>query len=85
MPDTSAARHWVEDGIAHIDVRGLIPPQPLVAIMRLLASVGDDVTVIAHFDRDPVMLYPELEPIGWQAERLLANQGEVTLRLRRTA
>lgn len=78
-PDSS------DDGVVHIDVRGLVPPQPLVAIMRLLASVGEGADVIAHLDRDPVMLYPELERIGWQAEPLRADPGEVRLRLRRSA
>lgn len=78
-PDSS------DDGVAHIDVRGLAPPQPLVAIMRLLTSVDEGTDVIARLDRDPVMLYPELERIGWQAESLLADEGEVRLRLRRAA
>jgi hypothetical protein len=84
-PDSSTGRQWREDGVAHIDVRGLVPPQPLVAIMRLLTSLEQGTAVIAHLDRDPVMLYPELERIGWQAETLLADEGEVRLRLRRAA
>lgn len=77
------ARQWRETGEAHIDVRGLGPPQPLLAILRLLGSVEDDTRVIAHLDRDPVMLYPELAQIGWQAERVAGDTGEVTLLLRR--
>ena len=76
-PDSS------DDGVVHIDVRGLVPPQPLVAIMRLLTSVDEGTDVIAHLDRDPVMLYPELERIGWQAEPVPADEGEVRLKLRR--
>ena len=34
------AREWTEDGAAHIDVRGLPPPQPLVAILRRVHTLG---------------------------------------------
>lgn len=74
---------WIEDGETHIDVRALAPPQPLVAILRLLRSVQDGTRVVAHLDRDPVMLYPELAEMGWEAESTAGGPGEVTLRLRR--
>jgi hypothetical protein len=67
----------------HIDVRGLSPPQPLVEIMRLLRSTEGNTTVIAHLDRDPVMLYPELAQAGWQAQRIAGDPGEVRLALSR--
>jgi len=74
---------WQEQDGWHIDVRGLAPPQPLVAILRLVHTVGDAATVIVHHDRDPQLLYPELAQIGWQAERVAAEDGEVRLRLTR--
>ena len=78
-------RQWhAEDGW-HIDVRGAPPPQPLVEIMRLLRSLRDDTPVIVHHDRDPVMLYPELAEIGWQAQRVEAPEDEVRLLLRRSS
>jgi hypothetical protein len=40
--------------------------------------------VIAHLDRDPVMLYPELAQLGWEAEPIEGEPGEVRLRLRRS-
>lgn len=89
MTGTSQARQWSEAGETHIDVRGLAPPDPLVAILRLLRTLGpgagDDACVTAHLDRDPVMLYPELAQIGWDAERVEGEPGEVRLRLRRSA
>ena len=54
------------DGM-HIDVRGLSPPDPLVAILELVGSIGDATPVIVHHERDPQMLYPELAEIGWTA------------------
>ena len=77
------ARQWLEPAEAHIDVRGLMPPQPLVSILRLLASVDHGTAVVAHLDRDPVMLYPELAQIGWRAEIVPGDPGEFRLRLGR--
>jgi hypothetical protein len=64
QPRQDARGHW------HLDLRGLQPPQPFVHVVRLLSQLGGDAaTVHAQFDRDPVMLYPELAERGWQAER----------------
>jgi uncharacterized protein (DUF2249 family) len=76
------AREWTEDGAAHIDVRGLPPPQPLVAILRRVHTLGPGEELVVHHDRDPMLLYPELAEIGWEAERIAAPFGEVRLRLR---
>ena len=79
-----APRRWRDDQGEHIDVRGLPPPQPLVAILRLVHEQGEgDVAVIVHHDRDPLMLYPELAEIGWTAGRIDAPPGEVRLQLER--
>lgn len=78
-------RQWHEPDGWHIDVRGGTPPQPMVAILRLLQSLqaDDGAAVTVHHDRDPVMLYPELAQIGWHAERIAGEEGEVRLLLRR--
>jgi hypothetical protein len=80
----SPARRWTAaDGI-HVDVRGLAPPEPLLAIVRLIESIGDATTpVIVHHERDPVMLYGELAERGWTVERVDAGAGEVRLKLER--
>ena len=78
-------RQWSEADGEHIDVRGLSPPQPLVAIVQLIESVDETRAVVAHLDRDPLMLYPELAERGWTAQRLNAPPGEVRLRLTRDA
>jgi len=78
------ARRWTAaDGI-HLDVRGLAPPGPLVAIVELIASIEDSTTpVIVHHERDPVLLYGELAERGWTVERIDAVPGEVRLKLER--
>ncbi len=75
------ARTWTETDGAHIDVRGLPPPQPLVQILHLVASVGMGTAVTVHHDRDPMLLYPELAQVGWTAEPIAGDAGEVRLRL----
>jgi uncharacterized protein DUF2249 len=79
------AKRWVEADGVHIDVRGLQPPGPLVAILELVASIRDATPVIVHHERDPQLLYPELAEIGWRAVRLEAKAGEVRLRLERAS
>lgn len=84
MNTDPTARRWRDALGEHIDVRGLPPPQPLVAILRLLLEQGQASTaVIVHHDRDPVLLYPELAERGWCAERIESAPDEVRLRLSR--
>jgi hypothetical protein len=76
-------RRWVEADGVHIDVRGLQPPGPLVAILELVESIRDATPVIVHHERDPLLLYPELAEVGWTAVRLDGEPGEVRLKLER--
>jgi hypothetical protein len=86
MGATADAVLWRDAQGQHIDVRGLPPPQPLVAILRLVLQQGRSGTaVIVHHDRDPVLLYPELAERGWAAEHIPGDPGEVRLRLTRVA
>ena len=79
----SLAKRWTDADGVHIDVRGLPPPEPLVAIVALIESIRDATPVIVHHDRDPVMLYGELAEHGWTAERIDTVAGEVRLKLER--
>ena len=74
-------RCWRDTEGTHIDVRGLEPPGPLVAILRLVDATLDSGPIIVHHDRDPRMLYPELAERGWVATALAAPPGEVRLSL----
>lgn len=70
------------DGCWHLDVRGLPPPLPLVAILRQVDQQGHDGRpLVVHHDRDPVLLYAELADRGWSAERIDGDADEVRLRL----
>ena len=80
----ATAKRWRDQAGLHIDVRGLAPPAPLVAIVRLIESIADATPVIVHHDRDPVLLYAELAERGWVAETIAGEVGEVRLRLQST-
>jgi len=58
------------------------PPQPLVTILRTLHGLERSTDLIVHLDRDPVLLYPELEPLQREAHAEPGEPGEVRLRLR---
>lgn len=81
-PTAPEATEWCEDGVLHIDVRGLRPPEPMVAILRCIATLAPGDSLLVHHDRDPLLLYPELAEIGWEAQRLPSPAGEVRLLLR---
>lgn len=86
---TDTPRKWITPEAVHIDVRGLDPPGPMVAILRLIDGGDVDAVIIAHLDREPVFLYPELHERGWTYEVLPSTpdtpnyEGEVTLRVAR--
>lgn len=78
-------RKWLDSDGTHLDVRGLPAPQPMIEILRLLEAAGAGEVVVAHLDRDPIFLYPELAQRGWRPETVSGDAGEVRLRLTRAA
>lgn len=79
------ARIWREGDGMHIDVRGLAPPQPMLAILKLIEAADTGDVVIVHHEREPVFLFPELAERRWAHETLINEPGEVRLRLTREA
>ena len=79
----SGAKDWQAADGNHIDVRGLQPPEPMVAIIALLERPGTQDRVIVHHDREPIFLYPELTDRGWSHEIIEGEPGEVRLLLTR--
>jgi len=75
---------WSESDGIHIEVRGLVPPEPFVQIIQLIESLALPAAVTVHHDRDPLPLYDELAQRGWSAERIEGDAGEFRLRLNRT-
>ena len=62
-----------------IDNRGLQPPEPMVRILEALTNMGDGDELVALMDREPMLLYPELERRGYDWEFL---EGEEFHRIR---
>ncbi|MDE2613440.1 MAG: DUF2249 domain-containing protein [Burkholderiales bacterium] len=76
---------WQDADGWHVDVRGLTPPEPMVQVLQRVSQSPPDAVLIVHLDRDPVFLYPELAELGWQAETIDGDAGEVRLRVVRNA
>jgi hypothetical protein len=57
---------WQQMDGVHMDLRGLMPPEPMINILREIDG-GADGPLIVHMDRDPILLYQELEDRGWSA------------------
>lgn len=51
-----------------LDNRGLQPPEPMVRILSALSELEDGIELIAMMDRDPLLLYPELERRGFTSD-----------------
>ena len=81
----AGSRIWQENAETHIDVRGLEPPQPMLAIIKEIERADGPATLIVHHEREPVFLYPELAERGWRHELIEIDSGgesgEVRLRL----
>ena len=77
------AKIWQQDDEYHIDVRGLLPPQPFVQVIKLLESEQIKDTVVIHHDREPVYLFPELLERHWNYE-VKHNGDEFIIRLTRS-
>lgn len=69
------SRTWRADDAVHIDVRGLEPPEPMIAILQAIDSGEADTVLVAHLDREPIFLYPELDDRGWSHQLLESSCG----------
>ena len=69
------SRIWRATDAVHIDVRGLDPPEPMVAILQTIDGGEVDTALTAHLDQEPIFLYPELDDRGWSHELLPSSCG----------
>lgn len=77
------AMTWREEDGLHIDVRKLKPPQPMLAVLRLLDTAGPGEIVVVHHERVPQFLLPELAERGWHVARMVEEYANVRLWLDR--
>lgn len=77
------AMTWREADGLHMDVRKLKPPQPMLAVLRLLETVAEGEVVVVHHERVPQFLLPELAERGWRVDRMVEEFANVRLWLLR--
>lgn len=63
-----------------LDNRGLSPPEPLVRTLEALGGLGEGSVLRVLMDREPILLYPELERRGW-AWTFREEEGILVLRV----
>lgn len=64
-----------------VDNRGLEPPEPMVRILSALKTMEPDGELVALMDREPLLLYPELERRGYTWD-FQEGSGHYVLRVR---
>src|SRR6185312_953506 len=65
-----------------LDNRGMMPPEPMVITLETLQSMAPGEVLEGLYDRDPLLLYPELQTRGHQAhcEKTGASEYRVLIR-----
>jgi uncharacterized protein (DUF2249 family) len=58
----------------HLDNRGLPPPEPMVRILGALQTLPEGDELVVLMDREPMLLYPELERRGFAWNFAAGNQ-----------
>lgn len=66
-----------------LDTRGMEPPGPLVLILNRLETLGADQRLVAHIDREPLLLFPELVERGWAYEGASQPDGSFIISIAR--
>jgi uncharacterized protein (DUF2249 family) len=69
-------------GESVLDVRGLEPPQPMVAVLERLDALAPGETLVVRHDRRPLFLYPHLETRGFAHETSERAPGLIEIRIR---
>jgi hypothetical protein len=59
-----------------LDVRGLAPPPPVIAILEKLVDVGPGAQLLVHDDQEPALLYEKLALRGYGARTERRGRGD---------
>lgn len=73
--------------VIELDVRELVPPEPMIKILETLAQVDENTVLLVHHHREPMMLYPKLEERGYEAvsNKIEENYFKVVITKKRKA
>ena len=67
-----------------LDVRGLEPPQPMVAVLERLDTLAAGETLTVIHDRRPTFLYPQLDERGFTHRTEEPEPGVIHILIRRS-
>lgn len=73
----------METQLIQLDARGLEPPQPMMKILEAIATLPEKAMLVAHTDRQPLLLYPMLEQRGFTYETNSQTDGSHLTHIRR--
>ncbi|MCK5424350.1 MAG: DUF2249 domain-containing protein [Emcibacter sp.] len=79
LSDLPAFPFYWHEGMLQMDLRRLEPPNPMVAILKVIESREGGDSFMVRLMRDPIYLYPELSERNWHAE--LLEEGNDGLRV----
>ena len=65
-----------------LDNRGMLPPEPMVITLETVESMAAGEVVEGWYDREPLLLYPELQSRGHQAHCEKRGPGEYRVLIR---
>ena len=63
----SSSKEVEYKNVIELDVRELVPPEPMIKILETLSQVDENTVLLVHHHREPMMLYPKLEERGYEA------------------
>ncbi len=73
------------DGILEMDLRGLMPPDPLVAVLKVIESgrgwADNNPVFTVWLSRDPIYLHPELVERQWHTEMIRQDSDGLLIRI----
>jgi len=77
---------WDEvDAVVNIDVSELVPPEPMVKILRALEELPPGSTLRVHHHRRPMFLYPRLDELGYPHRTRELESGQVEILIHKPA
>ncbi|MEO8848654.1 MAG: DUF2249 domain-containing protein [Casimicrobiaceae bacterium] len=81
-PGTDDAGDWPKPRHS-LDNRGMMPPEPLVITMEAVEGMASGEVLECFYDREPLLLYPELQSRGHYAhcEKLGPSDYRVLIRI----
>ena len=68
-----------------LDNRGMMPPEPLVITLEAIEHMTEGQVLESWYDRDPLLLYPELQTRGHRAQCEKRGPSEYRVLIRRGA